>query len=242
MKQELLEYGNQVVAYLHIKSILKPLYYRLYKSKLLEKQKELFHKNANEALRKFNSCMQRHDIPYTLAFGTMLGAVREHGFIKHDIDIDIMMWNENYSQKIPSLLERHGFNRTHEFLVEDGMLGREESYDYKGVQIDIFFMYESGERPTYCCDFMKRGCMTYEACMKKYGNVLPRRLELPVSKQSKMVQFEDMELPIPINAEEILAFRYGDDFMTPNPDWGVQSHNNHIVEWGEKQGVFNCYL
>ncbi len=60
-------------------------------------------------------------------------------------------------------------------------------------------------------------------------------------KERKRVPFEGVPLFVPQNAEEILSFRYGDDYMVPNPKWEVNSHDLHIVEWKDKRGVFVDY-
>jgi hypothetical protein len=235
---KLLEIGNSIVSFFHVKALVKPLYYFFYKNRVIHRQQKLFKKNSKEALSLFDSCLKTHQIPYVLAFGTLLGGIREHGFIKHDFDIDTMIWNEDYRDDISNILAEKGINLIHTFLIDDGATGREESYEFKGVQIDIFYLYTSAGEFPYTCDFLARDCISFEACMKKYGSVLPRKIELPVSRNTKYIDFEGISLPVPENAEEILSFRYGKDYMIPNPKWNVQSYNKHIIEWNEKKGMF----
>ena len=210
------------------------------KEKQEESQRVLFLDNGLEALELFDICMKTCNIPYTLAFGTLLGAVREHGFIKHDIDIDVTIWDDDRRSNQVELLHNYGFELEHSFLVENGNLGREETYVYKGVHLDIFYIYPAitKQEYPYCCDFLGRGCFTYEGCMEKYGSVLPRRLEMPFIKKIKNCSFNGLELPIPDNAEELLTYRYGPDYMIPNPNWGIQSHNQHIIEWTDMPGIY----
>ncbi len=58
---------------------------------------EIQHYSLKVLLRVHEFCIA-HDIPYTLAYGTLIGAVRHKGFIPWDDDIDIIMTRENFER------------------------------------------------------------------------------------------------------------------------------------------------
>ncbi len=51
-----------------------------------------------EMLVEFDRLCRKHDLVYTLAFGTLLGAVRHRGFIPWDDDVDVLMPLEDYER------------------------------------------------------------------------------------------------------------------------------------------------
>ena len=237
----LTEFAHKAARSPLVKTLMKPFYY-LYKKIVKNNRNRIFRKYGMEALIQFDSCMQKNNLYYTLAFGTMLGAIREHGFINHDLDIDVSMFADDYSDNLRDVLGEYGFELTHRFLVDKGLSGREETYMFKGVSIDIFFFYPPFDKYPYCCDFlMREGTATFRESMNNYGSVLPRRIELPIERARKKVPFGNTELFVPLNAEEILSFRYGEDYMIPNPEWDVRSHDLHIVEWEDKKGIFEDF-
>lgn len=187
---------------------------------------EAYEKYGVEAIDIFDKCMNNNDFFYTLAFGSILGAVREHGFIKHDKDIDVYMWIEDYTPKLVDELQKVGFVWKNSYSVDNYNGGREDTFEYKGVNIDIFWMYPKMDEYPYCCDFLRTENMSV-------NERLPRRLEIPIIKERRLEQFETLRLPIPINAEEICVFRYGPDYMTPNPNWNWKRAKNSVVEWHE---------
>ena len=75
--------------------------------------------------------------------------------------------------------------------------------------------------------------------MKAHGGLIARRLELPIYKERVLVEFEGLKLYVPKNYDEILKFRYGSDYMTPNPNWTIKSYDNHIVIWEGKIGTIS---
>lgn len=57
-----------------------------------------------EALKAFDTFCKENDVKYTLAYGTLLGAIRHKGFIPWDDDVDIWIDRENYD-KLYSLMQ-----------------------------------------------------------------------------------------------------------------------------------------
>ena len=226
-----------------LRKLFGPLYHMVHKDNVKEQVDELrssFQQKGLNALDAFDKAMTENGFKYSLAFGTMLGAVREKGFIKHDADIDVFMWIEDYGPAFTENLRKRGFSFSHTFSVDNDKLGKEDTVMYDGVQIDIFYIYPPLEgRPyPYCCDFVIHpDCLSREHSIRKYGGLLPRRLEMPMSPGVVRVPFESLSLPILVNAQEYLRYRYGDDFMTPNPNW-VSGLNPNIIPWQGKVAVF----
>lgn len=222
--------------------LFRPIYHATLKRFQIANTKKNFRKNACSVLHSFHQCMEENGCFYTLAFGSLLGAIREKGFIKHDFDIDVYMWAEDYDLSLPDKLRKYGFRLAHDFMVGDGKLGREQTFEKNGVGIDIFYVYPPiGELP-YCCDFiLVKDCTSFVDQMKKYGGVVCRRLELPFEKERIVTKFEDFDIYIPKNAHELLRFRYGDDYMIPNPKWTPGKTNKYIIHWNGILGKYQAY-
>ena len=221
-----------------LKPLFRPFVNKL-RSKKIETINNIYQTNALSVLKEFDDCLTKNSIPYTLAFGTLLGAIREKGFIKHDLDIDTAVWVEQDHDNIKLALKKYGFDLIHTFLVEEGLFGREETYEKCGVHIDIFYFYPAKKEYPYCCDFLRwPTCRSMYASMRLKGKILARRIEMPMVKTSKRVPFENLLLPVPENAEELLKFRYGEDYMVPNPNWTQEgTYDKHIIEWPEVKAV-----
>lgn len=225
--------------------IIHPFLYlirKLLSKQKVKKQQKIFNTYGLEALRAFDECLSSHGYSYTLMAGTLLGAVRDNGFIKHDVDIDVAMWYRNFDTNIYKHLENYGFKRKFSYSIDKDRLGKEDSFFYKGINLDIFYIYDPIDELPYLCDFIIQpdfnGVGGYEQCSQIYGGLLPRRIEAPFTDSYKKIKFETLYLPIMDTAEEFLKYRYGEDYMIPNPNWSMVNKNSHIKEWPEKLGKF----
>lgn len=227
-----------------VKWLLKPLYYR-FKEYRQRKVIENFKSYGMSVIKEFDEIMTANNFHYFLIFGSMLGAVREHGLIKHDLDLDTAMWYEDYNDNLLPTLEKAGFKLEHSFVVDGGKNGMEWTLVKNGVSVDIFFVYPAINENPYCCDFPfsteETDCVSWNQLMRKYGGVQPRRVELPFTKEYVRVPFEKFMLPIPINADEILAVHYGKDYMISIKNWVRDEKKEpakHLVMWKDKLAIF----
>ena len=221
---------------------LKPLLLPIYTWYANKRRNYLYRKNGLKVLYEFDKIMNDNNIHYAVFAGTLLGAIREKGFLRHDMDIDTVMFYRNYSPIIQNLLEANGFKLLHTFLIDDGRTGREDTFIKNGVTVDIYYIYSDDKCSTYQCDFHgANGAPDNEQSMKIYGYTAVRRIEFPVSEKVRRVQFENIEVNVPANAEEWLSLRYGSDYMTPNPNFKDKGDNPHIIEWSGKKAIMLMY-
>ena len=206
-----------------------------------KRRKRFFDKNGIGVLKDFDTIMTKNQIRYSVFAGTLLGAVREKGFLKHDIDIDTMMFYKDYSTKVRDVLFDSGFHLLRSFDVDEGMNGKEETYIKDGVTIDIFFVYEDNDFPTYQCDFKidRSSSQKEKGVCRGYADV--RRLEFPVSHEIIRLPFETISVNAIANYSEWLSYRYGDDYMIPNPCFKDKGDNPNIFMWQGKKAVFIEY-
>lgn len=208
--------------------LLKPIKVFLVDKPAEKLRNHRFKIHGKEALLTFDMAAKEANIEYWLAFGTLLGAVREKGFIKHDLDIDVGMLLSNYSNKHEGIFNKYGFKKTRQFLIDDGKYGREETYTYKNVDIDIFY-YKKKQNTITCHLFSKSdeyGSFDYSLPKNEY---IIREISYPVSNLSQ-ISFLTSTFNIPSNYHEVLSLDYGNNYLIPDPNYkaGARVNVNYL--------------
>lgn len=114
-------------------------------------------KIAKDNLLLFKQICDKYDVKFFLLFGTLLGAVREHNFIKHDTDIDVGIL-ENERKKLqnatPELLQ-NGFKIVRNYKSPINEQDDLVTFMRNGVYIDVgifdirggYYMYQNNKIP-----------------------------------------------------------------------------------------------
>lgn len=213
LKVALYNFANRFRKNKLIYNSLKPIWVK-FVNRDSERQRKNFHKNGLEVIRHLSNTCHQHNVMYWLDFGTLLGAIREKGFIAHDNDIDIGVKFED-REKFQQAITSAGFKLTREFLIKDGehLIGIEQTYHYKGVLVDIFYYIYLTDRTRILYTFTP---IVDDISLKDKAEI--KKTEVPYSVPAPYV-FKGVEVYIPKDFETCLKFHYGNGYMTPDPNY-----------------------
>ena len=193
--------------------------YRRFKIKNRNKR---FLRKGTDTLIYLDKILKKNNITYSAVFGTLLGAIREKGFIKHDLDIDLAVWYDEVGDSLKNILTTNGFEFHRRIEVDNGKFGREETYYYKGISIDFFYFYESNNAknnnwPYTTVYVIFPGYDNNVIAIKEKGGMMPVQLYLPMSRRTHYIDFEYITIPVIDNALEFIEARYGKNWRIPDP-------------------------
>lgn len=162
--------------------------------------------------RVYETLKEKEGIIYHVDFGTLLGLIRENGFLKHDDDIDFTIATGSIApQELMRAMLDAGFRFMRGF-VYDGEV-TELAFTYKKIGVDFFYEYKSdnGSYIQSYDDFVK----TPEG---NFANTTIR-LHRPAATGVETVEINGVKMVMPKNKEELLVASYGANWRTPITGW-----------------------
>lgn len=127
------------VAEHYLKSSLK-----LYKKISIKpaKKKYFSRYDALVALEDLSSVFNSLNVIFFLVSGTFLGCIREKNFISNDYDVDIGIWEGDFTDDLKKALKQYGTFYIHDLKWKGGI----KLKHINGIFIDIFIHYNDGSR------------------------------------------------------------------------------------------------
>lgn len=173
-------------------------------------QNRCLHKYGYEAAGIIAKTVKKLEIRSFADFGTLLGVIRDGGFVEHDLDMDFSVFPETCDYKrLASALLSEGFEFIHAFLYEGAIT--EVTVRYKGVPIDFFAYLNDGEEfYTQVYTFnMNEGDAVHRPGIRQFRPRIANLVTLKV---------HDISFLVPSNYEEVLTMQYG-NWKMPNREW-----------------------
>ena len=218
--------------------LYKPLHalYRLYS---VPHRQRLLKRYGPEVLRDLSEIFKRHQIPAFAAYGTMLGIVRDHGFIQHDDDIDIgIMPNTMTPQQLLRILleKEHGFKVLFVFKYNDRVV--EFKVEYKHIPVDFFFFERDHDEIRFPLFFYEEG-VHYPTSNANSVKIL----HLPPFKGITTVSVYGCEFPVLQDTENALVALYGINWRIPDKKWNdnKRPHINNVPDFGYSISLEEAY-
>lgn len=176
--------------------------------------------------------LEKYNCTYWLSDGTLLGAIRENGFMAHDEDLDLGVWAADFDKRvIHELISRFScvIHRL-QGKPDDGMvitIGR------AGFHLDMFFYYpianldekpQSSKRKNdiYSCLYQLIKPYNTSNKAKQYDCIFPSYK--PLVRR----EFLGHKFWVPKNAEQHLAVTYGADWQKPNKKWNLFNDQQNL--------------
>ncbi len=165
-------------------------------------------------LQIITAALQSKGICAFADFGTLLGIMREKGLLKHDADIDIgiIVNKPETIEMSDSVMQNFGYKLMREFTVSEGVA--EQSYIKRHIKIDFQCYFPEQETALmYCYLFYNPG----KDSKKQYWKSVIKKC--PKVEGIKEISIEGRAISVPQNAEEILSYKYGENWRIPDKSW-----------------------
>lgn len=193
----------------------------------MRQQNRAFSKYGLETLRRAQEAARESGCQLFLAFGTLLGAYRNKGFIPYDCDLDTGMRIEQRGEAFLDAMRRQGLKLIRQYYAQDTGRVEEEMFDYMGVHLDVHYYYVN-EQGGLSCDL----CLPHETKDWRSANKsdgFPAIVRSVPITDFEETDFLGIKVYTPVRVVDWLSALYGEHFMTPDPQWSMGDHKKRSV-------------
>lgn len=169
--------------------------------------------NALFLLTTVSRVFKEHGIELQLAYGTLLGAIREHNFIGHDADMDTLIWGKDMQKGLDLADELKNYGIELECYVLPWIF----TYSYKGVTLDIDLIHE-----------------TKKTWNKRYCLIEQQYIQRSFFEKTEQYEFLGSNFTIPSEPEKLLEYHYGKKWRLPGGRHARVESYVFFWRWGTK--------
>lgn len=152
------------------------------------------HESAKYLLITLKKVLEEHGITIIPMFGTLLGAIREHDFIKNDTDIDVVI----YAKDKDAIFALRPELEKYDIHLYCYVLPWIFTFEYKGITCDMYPLYDSVWPWT-----------------NHYYLLLEKYISRSFFDTTEDYELFDETFKVPAHPENILAYLYGKTWRIP---------------------------
>lgn len=193
-----------------------PKLQKTWRSIVIPIRRKRLHRYGYGALSRLHELLTRNNVIYHCEAGTLLGIIRDGGFIKHDDDIDICV--PPGSVPMSGVLKIF-VNSGYEFvqcLEYEGRISEFTVRDPVGIPIDVFTCRYSPDAPGKMYQRFPRWSSDRKYPNAKANHLLEFEYVRPTG--TKIIKVQGVEAAIPENYIEVLDSEFG-PWRIPDPSF-----------------------
>ena len=214
---------------------------------VFERSNEQLHKQLLDLMVVFKEICDKEGIWYSLAFGTMLGAVRHGGFIPWDLDADVVImlpdkekFREAFAKHKPDGITLRNYDTDPRCLQAHDVLLFDHEIDYIGKQahLDIYPLIGAPSSPKAQARFAFRTCYEYKVIKSKHVDIRkcnPKNRPLVMAAKAVCSFLPDRQLKEHINRLETRFDFESSEYLITISNYGTATSCIPKAVWMDTQ-------